>query len=908
MYLGFHYGRFESIGAVRPVPSGQSGVDEGKHATNEQSVTSLAHVVMSSEFDRYCPVGKRKFAPQKDREKGEMMMFTIPFQIAWQHEKAVGSKAKNLSFLMSRQLPVPDGFVITMEALLRTLDAGRLHLDDGLGLAEKLKKAEIPDEVKKEIKARFDRLGESFAAVAVRSSSAAEDMEGASFAGQYESYLNVTSFADLLAKIRLCWASMFTEQVLVYLDKMEIAVTDLSMGVVVQGLVYSDVSGVIFSANPITKNPHEVVINASYGLGEAIVSGMTTPDLYIVDKKSGELRKERGLKEVKIIAGTTGTQTVETAAEEQRRFCLTDSQVRELESVARKVEKIYGHSVDLEFGMQQGRIYLLQARPITTAVSEFQWSILLNEEDKKDPFWFHDETHLPGPKSPLFASFMIPAFVHGFNTAFGRLQIPVGETRIKLYLNHIYQSMQPYRGDMEECLVKHQEIVRPLFPVIKKRMMEAVERELMPVYDRLDQDRLTELSLAEARAKVEELFRFYQKAWEVHFDVVGPYGAVFKLLERLHEQLTGKKDRLFVQELLVGVMNKSLETDRELWKLAERAKQQPEVLAAFREESADRLADRLGESDSGQTFLSEVRRMLDTYGYRKKNTHEFLGETWIEDVSIPLSHIQTFLYTEYDFDREHARVVLERDQKYRSFLDGLPDCELKRQFMQVYEWALDAACVGDDHHFYIDAMISAKSRLFLLNVGNTLVKHGVMKENEDLFFLYYDELLQALEHPRDLRRLIAERKEEFTGNQNRDITPCFGKPSPELMENPQFAEILGSLRTAEEDDKSGRLTGFAVSQGTYTGKVKVIRSEEEFGKLEKGEILVCKTTTPTWTILFSKAAAVVTDAGGMLSHSGIIAREYRLPAVVGTRIATVRLKDGDKVTVDGTNGTVTIHD
>lgn len=835
-------------------------------------------------------------------------MFTIPFQNAWQHEKTVGAKAKNLSILMSRRLPVPDGFVVTMDAMTRTLDANRLRLEDAQELYGKLKAVSIPDDVKREIKGRFDSLRESFGAVAVRSSSAAEDLEGASFAGQYETYLNVITFEDLLDKLRLCWASMFSEQVLAYLDQMDISVTDLSMGVVVQGLVRSDVSGVIFSANPITKNPLEVVINASYGLGEAVVSGMATPDLYIVDKKNGELKKERGLKEVKIIADVIGTRTVETTGEEQQRFCLTDDVVRELAGIARRVEEIYGHPVDVEFGIEEGNIYVLQARPITTAVSEFQWSILLNEEDKQGRFWFYDETHLAGPKSPLFASYMIPAFVHGFNTAFGRLHFPVGENRIKLHMNHIYLSMEPFKGNMEERLAKHQEIMRPLFPVIKKRMLDMVSQVLMPVYERLDRDRQMDLSLAEAREKVEELFRFYQKAWEVHFDVVGPYGAVFSLLERLYEQLTGNKDPLFIQELLVGVMNKSLETDLELWRLAERAKRQPEVLAAFQSEPANRLADRLRLSDAGQAFLAEVSRMLDTYGYRKKNTHEFLGETWLEDVSIPLSHVQTYLQTGYDFDREHARIVREREQKYRAFLDRFPESELKNRFMQVYEWALDGACVRDDHHFYIDAMLSAKSRLFLLNVGNTLVNHGVMDENEDIFFLYYDELIQVLEHPRDFRKWIAERKAEMRENENKDIPTHFGKPSSELLADPQFARMHGTLQVFEQDDGSRTFKGFAASQGTYTGKVKVIRSEDEFGKLKKGEILVCKTTTPTWTILFSVASAVVTDAGGILSHSGIIAREYKLPAVVGTKVATSRLKDGDTVTVDGTNGTVTIHD
>ncbi|MBH8599129.1 PEP/pyruvate-binding domain-containing protein [Thermoactinomyces sp. CICC 10523] len=834
-------------------------------------------------------------------------MFTIPFETALQYEGATGAKAKNLSILANHQLPVPDGFVVTAEALSRTLAANRISLDDAQGLSEKLTTAVIPDEVKEEIKARFEHLRKSFAAVAVRSSSAAEDLEDASFAGQYETFLNVTAFEDLLNKLRHCWASMFSEQVLSYLKKMNISLSDLAMGVVVQGLVYSDVSGVIFTANPISKNPHEVVINASYGLGEAIVSGMATPDQFVIDKKSGNLKKEPGLKEVKILAGPSGTRTVETTETERQQFCLTDAQVRSLADIARRVEEIYQHPVDLEFGIEQGKIYLLQARPITTAISDFQWSILLNEEDKKDQFWFYDETHFDGPKSPLFTSFMVPAFVHGFHAGFSKFKFPVGKSRIKSHLSHIYMSIEPFRGNIKERLAQHQEIVRPLLPNVKQYLADRVNQVLMPIYRQLDQDSHRELELDEAREKVADLFRFYQKAWEVHFEVVAPPSAVNRMLENLYQQLTGKKDPIFLQELLVGVMNKSLETDRELWKLAEQAKQDPEVLAALQEETADRVTERLARSDAGQRFLRELQRMLETYGYRKDNTHEFLGKTWIEDLSLPLSRIQTYLQNGYHFADEHARIVKSRTQKYEAFLDSLPESELKSRFMEVYQWALDAATIRDDHHFYIDAMLSAKSRLFLLNVGNTLTRHGVINEKEDIFFLYYDELLKLMEKPQDSSGLIAERKAEFARNQNRIIPTHFGKPSPELLSNPQIAQVHG-LRNVEEKDEDRELKGFAASPGTFTGKVRVIRSEAEFGRLKKGEILVCKTTTPTWTILFTVAAAVVTDAGGILSHSGIIAREYNLPAVVGTRNATSKLKDGDTVTVDGSSGTVTIHD
>lgn len=838
---------------------------------------------------------------------GVVAMYTIPFQTASQYEQLVGAKAKNLSILMNHQLPVPDGFVVTMKALARSLEANQLELEKTEQWPKRLPQLEIPDEVQAEIKAEFEQLLQSYAAVAVRSSSSAEDMEGASFAGQYESYLNVTAFDELLAKIKACWASMFTEQALHYLDQMQITFREISMGVAIQGLVYADVSGVMFSANPLTKNPHDIVINASYGLGESIVSGIVTPDLYIVRKDTDEIKKELGLKEAKITADHQGTTKMETTEEERNRYCLSDQNVRKLAQLAKQVEKIYAQPVDIEFALQGGKIYLLQARPITTTVSEFQWSLLLTEEDRQKGFWFYNEDHIPGAKSPLFASFMLPATTHGFNTAFGRMHFPLAYSETKMYMGHFYQSMAPYEGDVEEQLAKQQKVMQPLFPIIKERLYEAIEKELMPTYKQLDQDRHRELTLEEALTKVEELFQFYHKVWEVHFDVVAPYGAIMQLLEKLYQQLTNGKEVLSLHELLVGVMNKSLETERELWKLAEQAKQLSTVAKILTHEPADRLSTLLAQEEEGQAFLAAVNQMLEHYGYNKTDTHEFIGKTWIEDLSIPLSHIQTFFKTGYDFEAEYTRTVKEREQKYANFIQCLPDSELKRQFIQVYDWTLASKSVHDDHHFYIDAMVAAKSRLFLLNVGKTMVKHGILADAEHIFYLYYDELTQVLAHPKNVERLVAARKVEYEENKQKRIPTHFGTPAKELLDNPQFASLFGALNLADEEEKQ-TLKGFSASRGTYTGKVKVIRNEREFPLLEQGDVLVCQTTTPSWTHLFSIASAIITDAGGILSHSGIIAREYKRPAVLGTRVATSRLKNGDVVTVDGNNGLVIIHE
>ncbi|MFC7392180.1 PEP/pyruvate-binding domain-containing protein [Scopulibacillus cellulosilyticus] len=291
-------------------------------------------------------------------------MYTIPFKSAHQYDGLVGSKAKNLSYMLNHGLSVPGGFVITMKAFNRCLEENHLDIHDKR-LEEKLHDIKIPDDVAYVVKNDFEELLKIYNAAAVRSSSEAEDLEDASFAGQYETFLNITTVTELFKKLKACWASMFTEQVMKYLEKMSANPDQLAMGVVVQGLIHSDISGVMFSANPVTQNQKEVMINASYGLGEAIVSGIVTPDQFIVNKDTKEIQKEKGLKEIKILPLDEGIETLETTHEEQNRFSVTDSQVQELAEMAIKVEKLYGHSVDIEFGIQGDQIYILQARPIT---------------------------------------------------------------------------------------------------------------------------------------------------------------------------------------------------------------------------------------------------------------------------------------------------------------------------------------------------------------------------------------------------------------------------------------------------------------------------------------------------------------------------------------------------------------
>lgn len=258
----------------------------------------------------------------------------------------------NLIKLTKNGLPVPGGFIIQTNALTRFMEDNGLQADQEQ-LERAIMNGTFSKELREELTASFYELRESYASVAVRSSSASEDLEGSSFAGQYETYLNIKTEEEFLGKVKECWASFFSARVSGYKEKMNNDTAEPLMGVVVQGLINSEVSGVIFSRNPVTHDDGELMISASYGLGEAIVSGSVTPDTFIVNKDTFQVEKEIGLKEMYIVSKDEGVTEKETSADMRNRFCLDDESVKELAMLTIKTEELYGYPVDLEFGFAE---------------------------------------------------------------------------------------------------------------------------------------------------------------------------------------------------------------------------------------------------------------------------------------------------------------------------------------------------------------------------------------------------------------------------------------------------------------------------------------------------------------------------------------------------------------------------
>lgn len=542
---------------------------------------------------------------------------------------------------------------------------------------------------------------------------------------------------------------------------------------------------------------------------------------------------------------------------------------------------------------------------MNTPISDWKQGLILSEVDKRQGYWMLDDTHFLKPLTPLFASFMLPAVTTATKRAFENMKMPLLQFVVKSEHGYYYQSMPLHPEPFEERRAQNRRIMEEeYYPRIKADLESKVNDFYMPFYNKLSERALERLSLDKARFYVEELRDFYVKAWQYHFEISLARSFLAVELEELYLQLTGSGKAGEVYDCLRGVMNMSLETDRGLWLLAEQVKASPVLRAVF--EESDRQIERLGLTSEGREFIRELQDFLGIYGHRTSVTHEFSEETWLENPSIALSLLAGYLRKDYDFDKEFRQAAAERESRVKELFGSLPEGEQAERFKTLYGWALDSWGVDEDHHFYIDAMLAARSRIFLKHVGRCLVQHGVIEGEEDIFFLYLDELLEALEKPRIMKDTVEKNRLQHRANLGIRPQPSFGIP-PELPPDPVLVRIFGWRVGRGEESRPASIRGWAASAGAYTGPVRIMNGQEDFGKLRRGEVIVCRTTTPPWTVLFPIAGALVTDAGGILSHGSIIAREYKLPAVVGTMTATSMLKNGDLVTVDGDQGVVYVQ-
>ena len=819
----------------------------------------------------------------------------------------LGGKAATLAELKRAGFPVPEGFVVTTDALAQALASA------GLGAGARLEDVEampLPADLVAALTAATAQLGNG--PFAVRSSGVDEDLPGASYAGQYETVLNVAA-EDVPAAVRHCWASAFSRRVETYRQSKGSA-GHTAMAVLILPMVQADAAGVAFTADPISGDRGTAVVNAVHGLGERLASGETSPDEWSV--RGGEARRK--------------------AAPEGAIDAITATRVAEL---ARRVERHRGTPQDIEWALAGSDLVLLQARPITGLPDQPVQPVPVPVEVLPG-FWEREASHAPKPWTPMSLSVGMD---QPRNQAIRRMFAKYGILAETLEFAQIggwdYSRLVPLGGkDRPAPPAFLMPLLIRLVPVMRRRVADAVvtirtnkpghlveqwyaewHPELNARIAELREVDLEALNHQELDAETGRAAELLRWGIEIHFTL---HGALMPILAELafacQEQL-GWSDQKFL-ELVAGLSSTSTQPAHRLAELGRLAAERPavrELLAHVDRGTADRLATAdpvFAEAFAGYQRDFSIRALR----------YEIADPSLAETPELTLRLLADQLSHGYDPAAEAAALAERRRvavDRARAALSSHPLAERER-FERALSQAERAYPVREDNEFFTVSVPVALLRYRLLEVGRRLVAREQFVRPDDVFLLTLDEARAAFRDGEDRRQLVTRRRGERAFIEQHPGPPTYGKPPgppPSLDALPPEARFLmkglawyidrvfeATSGNREQRPGGDVLDGIAASPGRYTGPVRVIMDESNFGRLRSGDVMVCPITSPVWSVLFPSVGGLVTDTGGVLSHPAIIAREYRVPAVVATGNATALLHDDQIVTVDGTAGRIEV--
>lgn len=849
----------------------------------------------------------------------------------------VGGKGAHLGELSRIEgIGAPDGFCVSTEAFQRIMAAAPL-IDDRLDRLRRLKSddrkairalsAEIrgvidelplPDDLVAAIGTALARLGEH-AAYAVRSSATAEDLPTASFAGQQDSYLNVVGRAAVLGHITRCWASLFTERAVTYRIRKGFDHRNVHMAVVVQRMVFPQAAGILFTADPVTSNRKITRVEASWGLGEALVSGLVNPDTYQV-RDDTVVAKTIGTKQRSIHAcpdGGTQEQTIKP--ELQKQPALTDAQVVRLTQLGRRIEAHFGRPQDIEWCLVGDDFQIVQSRPITTLFP------IPAAEDERNHVYVSvgHQQMMTDPMKPLGLAFWQMTTPAPMAEAGGRLFVDVTQrlaspaTRADV-LDALGKS-DPLTGDALQTILERDGFIRPLPD-------EGPPGPLLgpaPTPIETDPTIVTEL-IARSQASIAALQRDIQ-------DLSGPALFAFILTDlgelkrilfdpRSHQvfmsamEATGWLNERLQQWLgeknAADTLTQSVphnvtsEMGLELLDVADVIRPHPEVVAFLQHVedegvTDDAFLDELAEMAGGREARAAIGAWLDKYGMRCVGEIDITNPRWSERpatiVPMILGNIRNCEPGAGEGRFEQGRQqAWTKEKEILERLRALPDGERKADEVQAM---IDRVRSFIGYREYPKYGMVSRYFLYkqaLMGEADRLVHAHVLNEPDDIFYLTFAELHDAVRTNQVDGRLIGQRKDAFRSYQA--LRP------PRVLTSDGEA-VAGTYR--RDDLPAGALAGLAVSTGTVEGRARVILDIAQ-ADLGADDILVTAYTDPSWTPLFVTIKGLVTEVGGQMTHGAVIAREYGLPAVVGVEHATQLIQDGQRIRVHGTDGYVEI--
>ncbi|MDF2510655.1 MAG: phosphoenolpyruvate synthase [Herbinix sp.] len=881
----------------------------------------------------------------------------------------VGGKGANLGELSNIVgIHVPDGFCISTEAFKRVIgetpsinelldQLSLLKVEDRSGRKRKslllldqatrdkigelsgeirriIEGITIPEDISEEITNLLSRFGEENA-YAVRSSATAEDLPTASFAGQQDTYLNIIGKEAILKHISKCWASLFTERAVIYRLQNGFDHRNVYLSVVIQKMVFPQAAGILFTADPVTSNRKVSSIDASFGLGEALVSGLVNADIYKVHKGK-IIDKKISTKKLAIYAlKDGGTKEQEIELEQQNRQALTDEQILQLDRIGRKIEEHFGLPQDIEWCLVDDTFYIVQSRPITTLYP-------IPEANDKENHVYLSVGHqqmMTDPLKPLGMSLMGLISYGRWFKAGGRLFVDVAPMLAspdgrKMLLNNMKQ-LEPLTKDAIMTIIERDFI--KCLPNDKKEQSSGNSDKVKPLTDPQAQIENNSGRLGEQQTKfatspsiVSDLIRKSQMSIEaLKQNIQGKSGT--NLIDFILEDIQELKRILFDPQstaVFTAAINASLwinekmnewlgeknaadilsqsvpnnitsEMGLALMDVADVIRPYPEVVEYLRHVKDDKFLDELVKFDGGQETRDAIYAYLNKYGMRCAGEIDITRTRWSEKpttlVPLILSNIKNFEPNAGNRKFEQGRQeALKKEQELLERLRQLPYGEEK---VKEAKRMIDLIRNFIGYREY--PKYGMVSRYFvykqaLLKEAEQLVQTNVIREKEDIYYLTFEEIREALVTNKLDHSIISKRKEEYK---------LFEKLTPPRVITSEGEIIAGEYK--RENIPAGAMAGLAVSSGVIEGRARVILNMED-ANLDDGDILVTAFTDPSWTPLFVSIKGLVTEVGGLMTHGAVIAREYGLPAVVGVENATKLIKDGQRIRVHGTEGFVEI--
>ncbi|HBS44347.1 MAG TPA: phosphoenolpyruvate synthase [Paenibacillus sp.] len=851
----------------------------------------------------------------------------------------VGGKGLNLGRLSTIEgIKVPEGFCVTTVGYQKAIEKNEkyhtlldqlsmLNVDDREQISEISRKlrqilmeVEIPSDVVTAVTHYLSQLGEE-QAYAVRSSATAEDLPHASFAGQQDTYLNIIGREAIMQHISKCWASLFTDRTVIYRMQNGFNHRQVYLSVIVQKMVFPQASGILFTADPMTSNRKLLSINASFGLGEALVSGLVSADCYkvqeeeIVDRMIATKKLAiYGLKE-------GGTESLKIDLDQQKTQTLTEQQILQLARLGREIEAYFGYPQDIEWCLDHDTFYIVQSRPITTLYPIPE----VNDQENHVYVSVGHQQMMTDPMKPLGLSFYLLITPAPMRKAGGRLFVDV---------THMLASPVS-RENFINTLGKSDPLIKDAFmTLIEREYIKSLpddKKERNPVNSSKDRSsegfqaliendpaivsdliKNSQTSIEELRQNIRtksgaDLFDFIlEDLQELKKFLSDPQSTkVFMtamnasswINEKMYEWL-GEKNA--ADTLSQSVPNNiTSEMGLALLGVADVIRPYPEIVDYLEHVKDDNFLNELVKFDGGQATQDAIYAYLNKFGMRCAGEIDISRTRWSEKpitlVPMILSNIKNFEPNAGNRKFEQGRQeALEKEQELLDRLKQLPDGELKAEetkrvisFIRNYIGYREYPKYGMINRYFI-------YKQALLKEAEQLVKASVIHEKEDIFYLTFEELHEFVRTNKLDDQIISKRKDDYN---------FFEKLTPPRVITSDGEIITGEYKRENLPDKA--IIGLPVSTGVIEGRARVILNMEE-ADLEDGDILVTAFTDPGWTSLFVSIKGLVTEVGGLMTHGAVIAREYGLPAVVGVENATKLIKDGQRIRVNGTEGYIEI--